>query len=163
MSHAIPEPFVWDKSFAVFYAKLDEEHKGLFQGIFACCEGNNGDNLASLKSKVNEHFVNEEAELKKVKNILYPLINLKYGFYVYSNVIFLHKYICCRVILCYLKKCVNLQIAGYDFAGHKAKHDDFLAKLGPLEAPLDAPTVNFAKDWLVNHIKNTDFTYKGKM
>lgn len=119
MSHAIPEPYVWDESFAVFYARLDEEHKGLFQGIFACCEANNEANLASLKKKVNDHFVSEEADLKK--------------------------------------------IGGYDFAGHKAKHDDFLSKLNPLEAPLDAPTVNFAKEWLVNHIKNTDFTYKGKM
>ena len=74
MSHAIPEPFVWDKSFAVFYAKLDEEHKGLFQGIFACCEANNAANLATLKLKVNDHFVSEEADLKKVRNILYPLI-----------------------------------------------------------------------------------------
>ena len=55
------------------------------------------------------------------------------------------------------------EIPGYEFDGHKAKHDDFLGKLLPLKAPLNDETVNYAKEWFVNHIKNTDFTYKGKM
>jgi len=119
MSHTIPEPFVWDESFAVFYAQLDGEHKGLFEGIFDCSKSNNAANLEALKAKVKAHFTYEESELTK--------------------------------------------IGEYDVAGHKAKHTEFLAKLEPLEAPLDDTTVNYAKDWLVNHIKNTDFTYKGKM
>ena len=64
--HAIPDPFVWDESFSVFYAQLDAEHKGLFNGIFACCEANNAENLAGLKTKVKDHFASEEAELARV-------------------------------------------------------------------------------------------------
>merc|ERR1711890_197189 len=53
----IPEPFKWDQSFAVFYQQLDDEHKGLFDGIFAVT-GSPGDagKLAELKSKVAAHF-----------------------------------------------------------------------------------------------------------
>ena len=119
MGHSIPEPFSWDESFCVFYAKLDEEHKQIFQGIFACTKTNNQANLDSLKSVVKNHFVDEEAELAK--------------------------------------------IVGYDIAGHKAKHDEFLANVTPLKAPLDDTTINYAKNWLVQHIKNTDFTYKGQI
>ena len=64
--HAIPEPFLWDESFAVFYAQLDDEHKGIFNGIFTCCEANNAANLDALKKTVTDHFVCEEAEYAKV-------------------------------------------------------------------------------------------------
>ena len=70
MSHSIPEPFVWDESFAVFYATLDEEHKGIFKGIFTCCKANDAANLAALKKIVTDHFVSEEAEFAKVSDIL---------------------------------------------------------------------------------------------
>ena len=70
MTHAIPEPFKWDESFAVFYSQLDDEHKGLFTGIFNCCEDNNASNLATLKEKVTAHFTYEESELAKVCTVL---------------------------------------------------------------------------------------------
>ena len=66
MGHPIPEPFCWDESFCVFYAQLDEEHKSIFQGIFACTEANTQANLDSLKSVVKNHFVHEESEFGKV-------------------------------------------------------------------------------------------------
>ena len=38
--------------------------------------------------------------------------------------------------------------AGYpDFPAHKQMHDDFVAKVGGLSAPVGADTINFAKDW----------------
>jgi len=117
--NVIPEPFVWDESFCVFFAQLDEEHKGLFTGIFDCCADNSAENLDALKTKVKAHFTSEEGELQRID--------------------------------------------GYDVSSHKKKHDDFLDKLLPATAPLDDATVTFAKDWLVNHIKITDFTYKGKL
>merc|ERR1711890_150362 len=117
----IPEPFKWDDSFAVFYKQLDEEHMGLFDGIFAvaAAPGDAG-KLDSLKGKVVAHFQYEESQFSAA--------------------------------------------AGYgDTEAHKKKHAEFLAKAGPLQAPVDAPTVNFMKQWLVDHITQTDFGYKGKM
>jgi hemerythrin family non-heme iron protein len=120
MSYAIPEPFVWDESFKVFYEKLDEEHKGLFKGIFdvAAAKGDGG-KLNYLKGIVKTHFESEES----------------------------------------LMKGANFA----DYSSHKSAHDDFLATLNGLSAPVSDDTVNFAKDWLVNHIKGTDFKYKGKL
>merc|ERR1711890_188438 len=116
----IPEPFKWDESFAVFYAQLDEEHKGLFDGIFAvaAAPGDAG-TLAALKGKVAAHFTYEESEFDK--------------------------------------------IGEYDAAGHKAKHAEFLKACGGVNAPVSADQVVFMKRWLVDHITNTDFTYKGKI
>merc|ERR1711890_21644 len=116
----IPEPFKWDESFAVFYAQLDEEHKGLFDGIFAVAASpGDAGTLAALKSKVAAHFTYEESQ---------------YG-----------------------------KIAGYDVAGHKAKHDEFLKAAGGVNAPVSDDQVVFMKQWLVDHITNSDFTYKGKL
>jgi hemerythrin family non-heme iron protein len=120
MGFEIPEPYVWDESFAVFYANLDEEHKGLFQAVFdvAGAKGDAG-KLAALVSRTVAHFTTEEG---------------------------------------------MMQAKGYsDFTAHKAAHDAFVAKIKGLSAPVDDATVNFAKDWLVNHIKGTDFKYKGKL
>jgi len=116
----IPEPFKWDQSFAVFYQRLDDEHRGLFDGIFAVA-ASPGDAgvLSSLKTKVADHFKYEESEYEKV--------------------------------------------GGYDVAGHKAKHAEFLKAAGGVNVPVSTDQVVFMKQWLVDHITNTDFTYKGKM
>jgi len=43
-----------------------------------------------------------------------------------------------------------MQAKSYDgFPPHKKAHDDFVAKLGGLSAPLSADTLHFAKDWSV--------------
>merc|ERR1711890_180412 len=103
-----------------FYKQLDEEHKGLFDGIFAvaAAPGDAGA-LDNLKAKVAAHFSYEESQYGKVD--------------------------------------------GYDVAGHKAKHDEFLKAAGAVNVPVSTDQVVFMKQWLVDHITNSDFTYKGKL
>merc|ERR1712080_510926 len=105
---------------SLFYQRLDDEHRGLFDGIFAVA-ASPGDAgvLSSLKTKVADHFKYEESEYEKV--------------------------------------------GGYDVAGHKAKHAEFLKAAGGVNVPVSTDQVVFMKQWLVDHITNTDFTYKGKM
>merc|ERR1712168_1536699 len=43
------------------------------------------------------------------------------------------------------------------------KHDAFLAAMRGLTTPVSLEFLAFAKNWLVQHILNTDFRYKGKM
>nr|AQV13590.1 hemerythrin [Arichlidon gathofi]AQV13757.1 hemerythrin [Randiella sp. EP-2017] len=120
MGHDIPEPFVWDESFRVFYEQLDEEHKGLFKGIFdVAAKPSDASALSHLVTVVKNHF-NHEEEMMKAKNYA-------------------------------------------ELAPHKQMHDDFVAKISALAVPVSADTVHFAKDWLVNHIKVTDFKYKDKL
>jgi hemerythrin family non-heme iron protein len=65
MGFDIPEPFCWDESFCVFYEKLDEEHKGLFQGVFkVAANRTDGAALAHLLKLTKDHFVDEEAMMK---------------------------------------------------------------------------------------------------
>uniref|UniRef100_A0A0P4W5Q6 Putative myohemerythrin-like protein n=1 Tax=Haementeria vizottoi TaxID=1628691 RepID=A0A0P4W5Q6_9ANNE len=120
MGFDIPEPFVWDESFKVFYAELDEEHKGLFQGVFSVAKTPaDAGALSHLAKLVDDHFKHEE-QLMKAKSYA-------------------------------------------DYDSHKKAHDDFLATLKTISSPVAADKVHFAKDWLVNHIKGTDFGYKGKL
>nr|AQV13591.1 hemerythrin [Arichlidon gathofi]AQV13718.1 hemerythrin [Oligochaeta sp. EP-2017] len=66
MGYDIPEPYVWDDSFKVFYENLDEEHKGLFKGIFDCAKApGDGNALSHLLKVVCEHFSDEEGMMQK--------------------------------------------------------------------------------------------------
>nr|AQV13586.1 hemerythrin [Arichlidon gathofi] len=47
VNYAAPEPYRWETSFMVFYERLDDEHKGLFQSLFSI--GTNRDSKAALK------------------------------------------------------------------------------------------------------------------
>jgi hemerythrin family non-heme iron protein len=121
MGFEIPEPYCWDESFQVFYKSIDEEHKGLFKGIFdVAANPTDAGKLSHLVDIVKKHFATEEALFAKSP--------------------------------------------GYTEAGtHTAVHADFVSKISGLSTPVGADTIHFAKDWLVNHIKGTDFGYKGKL
>ena len=46
---------------------------------------------------------------------------------------------------------------------HINKHTAFIATMRNIRTPVDAEYVAYAKNWLAQHIKNTDFRYKNKM
>lgn len=46
---------------------------------------------------------------------------------------------------------------------HINKHDAFLTTMRGLNTPVAESWIAYATNWLVQHIKNTDFRYKGKM
>ena len=47
------------------YEQIDDEHKGLFNGIFDCINDNNAANLKILLDRVDEHFKAEEVIMEK--------------------------------------------------------------------------------------------------
>merc|ERR1711970_478335 len=46
---------------------------------------------------------------------------------------------------------------------HKKKHVLFSEKFAKMSAPVDVAYLKFAQDWLAQHIKNTDFGYRGHL
>ena len=46
------------------YNQIDDEHKGLFDGIFDCMNANNDANLKVLKDRVDAHFTYEEGVME---------------------------------------------------------------------------------------------------
>nr|AQV13607.1 hemerythrin [Chaetopterus variopedatus] len=117
-TYGVPEPFIWNDSFAVFYENLDNEHKQLFQAVFALANENSEGSIKNLLDVTVNHFNDEEGMM--VKN----------------------------------------NYASYK--DHKKMHDNFVAVLKSLKtSDVNEKILNWAKDWLVEHIKTTDFKYKG--
>merc|ERR1712114_128431 len=85
LKHEVPEPYVWDTSFAVDYSRLDSEQQRF-----------------------------------------------------------------CAV-------------PNFNCVDHKMKHYKFFVVLEDLHAPTGCEEINWAKNWLAQHIKNTDHQYKTRL
>ena len=119
----VPNPYIWDNSFAVFYKQMDDEHKPLF----SCLEdlthdADNADLLSSCLASYEEHFANEQKFF--LESATYP---------------------------------------AEEAYQHINKHNAFFATMRGVSSPVPDKWLSYAKNWLVQHIKNTDFRYKGKM
>ncbi|XP_013388030.1 hemerythrin subunit alpha-like [Lingula anatina] len=60
----IPVPFAWSESFATSYKNIDNEHRTLFNGLFALSEFNTRDQLAACKECFVMHFRDEQTQME---------------------------------------------------------------------------------------------------
>merc|ERR1712059_152827 len=120
LKHQVPEPYVWDTSFAVDYTRLDSEHNVLFANILDVSQHpDNAGKLQLLKDNLKLHFDFEQQRFCAVPNF----------------------------------NCVD----------HKMKHYKFFVVLEDQQAPIGCEEINWAKNWLAQHIKNTDHQYKKRL
>merc|ERR1712189_146831 len=54
-------------------------------------------------------------------------------------------------------------VQNFNCVDHKMKHYKFFVLLDDMTAPINCETINWAKNWLAQHIKNTDHQYKGRL
>ena len=112
LKHEVPEPYVWDESFATDYSRLDEEHDVLFANILAVSQHpDDATKLQDLKDNMDLHFQYEEQRFCAIPNFA----------------------------------CV----------AHKMKHYKFWVVLEDQQVPVGCEEINWAKNWLAQHIKNT--------
>jgi len=120
LKHEVPEPYVWDESFATDYTRIDEEHDVLFANILAVSQHpDDADKLQVLKDNMDLHFQYEEQRFCAIPNFA----------------------------------CVQ----------HKMKHYKFWVVLEDQQVPVGCEEINWAKNWLAQHIKNTDHQYRKRM
>ncbi|XP_032225455.1 hemerythrin-like protein [Nematostella vectensis] len=63
-----------------------------------------------------------------------------------------------------MKKGVDAgKLDGAHYKGHCTAHNKFLELFGSFGNNLGDDEINYSMKWLVNHIKSTDFHYKGKL
>ncbi|XP_013413158.1 myohemerythrin [Lingula anatina] len=62
--HAMPEPYVWDRTFRTFYDKIDEQHMALFVGLFNVAESNLDEDVELAVKVFTKHFHDEEEMMK---------------------------------------------------------------------------------------------------
>ena len=119
LAHPVPEPYVWDKSFATDYPQIDAEHDVLFQKILAVSQHpEDAAILEDLKRLLKEHFDYEEGKF--------------------------------------------CEIPHYSCVQHKMKHYKFFVIFEQQHVPVGCEEINWTKNWLAQHIKNTDHQYKGR-
>ena len=57
----VPSPYRWDESFTVKMPQMDDEHRGLFNGLLMVERDNNQKNLDAAIIKYRDHFTLEES------------------------------------------------------------------------------------------------------
>jgi len=118
--YLIPDPYLWDSSFAVGYQQMDEEHVGLFDTV-RNVEANRNSQEAwnTAKTLFNEHFAAEEELFTVVRD------------------------------------------NKHDIADHRLRHLGLMNTVKGAQVPISEEITEFIKNWLAQHIKNTDFSYRG--
>merc|ERR1711970_1112383 len=237
----VPDPYRWDESFTVKMPQFDDEHRGLFNGLYLIQNENTEANLKDAIIKYHDHFKLEEShfaqtmslkyteehkaahnrilaqmrgweapvpdsEIRSVMNWLVQHIkNIDFQyvgqlphyvkqtpigwddslevFYARLDEEHIGLFDAMREVgnhpdstkdLANLKGKMRAHFdyergifcdskTYHDCEGHSAKHDRFFKQLFAVTNPVSAETVHWAANWLVQHIRNTDFKYKHKL
>ena len=118
--YVVPDPYIWEDSFAVGYKQMDDEHVGLFDIIRDVeADRNNQELWDSLQALYNEHFRAEEALFTTIRD------------------------------------------NKHNIADHRQRHLGLMNTVLGAQIPITEEMTDFIKNWLAQHIKNTDFTYRG--
>merc|ERR1712192_239869 len=76
LKHEVPEPYVWDESFATDYTRIDEEHDVLFANILAVSQHpDDAAKLQVLKDNMDLHFQYEEQRFCAIPTVACEEIN----------------------------------------------------------------------------------------
>ena len=117
LKHVVPNPYVWDETFATDYKQIDDEHTVLFENILAVSQHpEDPEVLSKLNTLLEQHFEYEEGKFCEIPN--------------------------------------------YNCVDHKMKHYKFFVTFKDLKVPIGCEEIHWAKNWLAQHIKNTDHQYK---
>merc|ERR1711974_373632 len=172
-------PYIWDESFMTFYKRIDDEHKVLFDCIRESAEDpSNAEKHAFCKTKLRMHFDYKEGEFCKVEGYdCYGHYLKHYNFQTKFQSADLHLPVSQHPDdankLQVLKDNMDLHfqyeeqrfcaIPNFACVQHKMKHYKFWVVLEDQQVPVGCEEINWAKNWLAQHIKNTDHQYRKRM
>merc|ERR1711971_1474891 len=144
--YVVPEPYIWEASFSVGdkqpYTQMDDEHVGLFDIVGEVEADRNSQELwDKLQALYNEHFRTEEALFTTIRDNKHDIAD----HFDYEEKQFME----CG------EPC--------DADAHKLKHDNFFKTLTWVTNPVSTEYIDWAMNWLAQHIKNTDFKYRYKL
>jgi len=237
----VPDPYRWDESFTVKMPQFDDEHRGLFNGLYLIQNDNSEKNLKDAIVKFHDHFKLEESHFAQTMSLKYtddhkaahnrilaqmnswevPVppselmsvmnwlvqhiknIDFQYVgqlphyvkqtpigwddslevFYARLDEEHIGLFDAIKEVGMHPDSTKDLaDLKGkmrahfdyergifcdsktyHDCEGHSAKHDRFFKQLFAVTNPVSAETVHWAANWLVQHIRNTDFKYKHKL
>merc|ERR1712235_82124 len=185
----VPSPYRWDESFTVKMPQMDDEHRGLFNGILLIERENTPENLKAANIKYHDHFDLEESLFEQTMSDDYTSDHKKKhsDFFetFYARIDEEHKILfdSIRAVSHDPESTKDLSDLKYqmrahfdyesglfcnsetyhDCEKHKKKHDTFYSRLYDMKNPVPKEDIEWAKNWLAQRIKNTDFQYKFKL
>merc|ERR1711971_803631 len=169
--HPIPAPFKWNSFFAVFYQDMDEDHKVLFSCL-ADIEANPSDDgiLASCLKSYQDHFKAKNWLTQHIPNTDFRYKNMM-PFPVADPYVWDESFEVFRkrlddehvILFDYEEKQFMECGEPCDADAHKLNHDIFFKTLTWVTNPVSTEYMDWAMNWLAQHIKNTDFKYRYKL
>merc|ERR1712002_1435950 len=193
MPYHVADPYVWDESFQVYHTRLDDEHVILFDLMQQLGENPDDVDLLNKNRDVyRDHFDYEEKQFMECGEPCDADAHKKKHDIFFKTLTWVTNPVS-QEYLDWAKNWLAQHIKNTDFKyryklathhhtpepyvwnnefevfykrldkEHMKKHVLFSEKFDEMAAPVDIPLLKWAQDWLVQHIKNTDFGYRGHL